>query len=177
MVLAPLPSAAEAGRIGRVWHRVLFGPTSIDEGREALSTTPPQEPWGQPSEVGGEPSSGDRPDSAPPSPGNYPPPPPPPGNYPPPPGGYTPPGSNYPPPPPGNYPPYPQGNYPPPPTSWSQPGWQQPGPTWNGPSDAAGGYLAGWWRRVAATIIDGVLVGVVLSIILVAANVPTAGGR
>jgi uncharacterized RDD family membrane protein YckC len=35
--------------------------------------------------------------------------------------------------------------------------------------------LAGWWRRVFATVVDGVLVGVVLSIILVAANVPATG--
>jgi uncharacterized RDD family membrane protein YckC len=66
------------------------------------------------------------------------------------------------------------GNYPPPPPSWGQQGggwqqpgaWQQPGPAWGGSNGRPAGYLAGWWRRVGATIIDGILVFIVTIIIL-----------
>ena len=55
----------------------------------------------------------------------------------------------------GGYPPPPgYGNYPPPPTSWSQPG---PGTDW---AAAPAGYLAGWWYRVGATVIDGLILAV-----------------
>jgi uncharacterized RDD family membrane protein YckC len=126
-----------------------------------VSTTPPQEPGGYPPAAGDQPPEDNQPT-------NYPPPPP--GNYPPPPPG------NYPPPPPGNYPPPPPGNYPPPPSSWAREGgWQQPGAGWYTAGGSTGGYLAGWWRRVAATIVDGLIIGIPLSIILVAGNVPAAG--
>ena len=92
---------------------------------------------------------------------NYPPPPPsweePPGGggTPPPPGGYPPPpGGGYPPPPPAG------GAYPPPPPSWQQPpgggGYQQPG-GYGGPGGGPGGRLAGWWQRVGATVVDGLI--------------------
>ena len=92
-------------------------------------------------------------------------------------GGYAPPGS-YPPPGAGAAGYAPPGNYPPPPRSWTQPGagWQQPGPGWGGPDGRPAGYLAGWWRRVGATLIDGILVGIVAAIILGLAGV-TTGAR
>ena len=72
-------------------------------------------------------------------------------------GGYQ---SGYPPPPPGAYPPPPGSSYPPPPSAW-----RQSDDRWS-PDNGAGGILAGWWRRVAATIVDGILLGVVSGIIL-----------
>ena len=36
-----------------------------------------------------------------------------------------------------------------------------PDPAWGGVDGRPGGYLAGWWRRVGATVIDGILVGIV----------------
>jgi len=123
-----------------------------------VSTTPPDEP---------PPGSYPPPGYQPPPPPGYQPPPPPGYQPPPPPGSYPPPGYQ-PPPPPGSYPPPPPGSYPPPPpgSGWQQPGagWSQPGPGWGGPS-GQGGYLAGWWRRVGATLIDGLLVGIPVSII------------
>ena len=38
-----------------------------------------------------------------------------------------------------------------------------------------GGYLAGWWTRVGATIIDGLIVGVVSLVLLVALGVRGRG--
>jgi uncharacterized RDD family membrane protein YckC len=82
-----------------------------------------------------------QPGGYPPQPGGYPPEPGgyPPAGYPPGPGGYGPPGSSPPPgyPPPGAYPPQ-SGGYP--------PGGYSPLP--------GGDYLAGWWTRVGATVID-----------------------
>ncbi|WP_083739657.1 RDD family protein [Mycobacterium sp. MS1601] len=93
----------------------------------------------------------------PPQPGAYPPPPPP--QYGPPPGGA------YPPPPQGNYPPPPQGNYPPPPPpQYGVPGGYPPpqfGPV-------GGVEPGGLGLRFAARLIDGVLVGIVVSILLLA---------
>lgn len=94
-----------------------------------MSNTPPQDPWANP-------SSGDEP---PPPPGGYPPPPPSWQQPPPPGGGYGAPG----------------GNYPPPPPSWQQPEGAYYGAT--PPSPGPGGTLAGWWLRVGATIIDGLV--------------------
>lgn len=76
-----------------------------------------------------------------------------PGGYPPPPpgGGYPPP----PPPPPGGYP---GGGYPPP-----YPGSGYP-PPYEGGQQA--GMLSGWWRRVGATIIDGLIFGIPTGFIL-----------
>lgn len=77
---------------------------------------------------------------------NYPPPPPsweePPGGGPGPPGGGTPPppGGGYPPPPPGGY--GPSGGY---------------GAPGGGYGGQPGGQLAGWWLRVGATIVDGLI--------------------
>ncbi len=102
--------------------------------------------------------------------GGYPPPPPggdyPGGSYPPPGGGYG--GGGYPPPPPGGgypgggYPPpgggYPGGGYPPPHPGGGYQGWDQGG---SGP-----GFLAGWWRRVGATVLDGVIIGIPIGFIL-----------
>ena len=191
-----------------------------------MSTTPPSEPWGRPSEEEPQPagpdaasgSSSPPPGSPPPPPGSPPPPPgsppPPPGSgypppagsgYPPPPPGSAyppPPGAGYPPPPPGSaYPPPPGAGYPPPPPGSAYPpppgaGYPPPPPgsayppppgagyppppaatrpprlarrqsddRWS-PDNGAGGILAGWWRRVAATIVDGILLGVVSAIIL-----------
>lgn len=95
-----------------------------------MSTTPPQDPWANP-------SSGDEP------------PPPPPGGYPPP-----PPSWQQPPPAGGGYG-APGGGYPPPPTSWQQPQGSYYGG--QSPSPGPGGTLAGWWLRVGATIIDGLV--------------------
>lgn len=92
-----------------------------------MSTTPPNDPWGDP-------SSGNQP---PPPPGGYPPPPPS-WEQPPPSGGYGQPG----------------GSYPPPPPSWQQP---EQGYYGGGPAPGAGGQLAGWWLRVGATVVDGLV--------------------
>jgi uncharacterized RDD family membrane protein YckC len=129
------------------------------------ATPPPEDPWTWS-------GSGDQP---PPPPGGYPPPPPswqqpPPGGgaggYPPPGGGYGGPGGGY-----GG----PGGGYPPPP-----PSWQQPQGYYGGGSPGPGGQLAGWWQRVGASLVDGILllvaffvlarliggIGILLSIIL-----------
>jgi len=103
---------------------------------------------------------------------DQPPPPPPPGGYPPPPG-------SYPPPPPGGYQSPPAG-YPPPPPSWQQPpggGYGQPGGGYGPPGGGGqpGGQLAGWWLRVGATVVDG-LVLLIPNLILRYAGGPTGGG-
>lgn len=110
-----------------------------------MSTTPPTDPWGDP-------GSGDQP---PPAPGGYPPPPPS-WEQPPPSGGYGQPG----------------GAYPPPPPAWQQP---QQGYYGGGPAPAAGGQLAGWWQRVGATVVDG-LVLLIPNLILRYAAGPAGGG-
>ncbi len=112
-----------------------------------VSSTPPDEPWNQPP-------------PPPRGPGDYPPPPPPdaPGGYPPPP----PPGGGY----PGGPGGYPGGGYP-----GGGPGGQYPGGQYPGggyPGGGPGGYpgaqgwtpfgpAAGWWSRVGATIVDGLV--------------------
>lgn len=96
-----------------------------------MSTTPPTDPWGDP-------GSGDQPA---PAPGGYPPPPPSWEQPPPPAGGYGQPG----------------GAYPPPPPAWQQP---QQGYYGGGPAPAAGGQLAGWWQRVGATLVDGLVLAI-----------------
>ncbi len=108
-----------------------------------VSDRPPEDPWGSP-------GSGSQ----------YPPPPPPPPGgghgYPPP-----PPGQGYPPPPQqGGYPPPPPGQgygYPPPPGPYG--GYPQPGGYDYGPVKGMTPYgqATGWWRRVGATLIDGVV--------------------
>ncbi|MDV6267898.1 hypothetical protein CJ178_22395 [Rhodococcus sp. ACPA4] len=91
-----------------------------------------------------------------PPPGNYPPP----GGYPPPQGNYPPPQGNYP--PPGGYPPPPQGgNFPPPPQFNDQGAY---GGSTRLPSGAQPGDL---WLRLAARIIDGIIVGIVAAILAV----------
>src|SRR5215204_170846 len=77
-------------------------------------------------------------------------PPPPPGYQPPPPPGYQPPPPDYPPPPPGYYP--------------TPPGYgqQPPGQGYAYPGGPARPY-AGWWVRVGASLLDGLIVlGVIL---------------
>ena len=66
------------------------------------------------------------------------------------------PGGGYPPPPPGGG--YPGGGYPPPYPGGGYQGWDQGG---YGP-----GALAGWWRRVGATVLDGVIIGIPIGFIL-----------
>lgn len=120
-----------------------------------VSDNPPENPWGNP------------------GPGSpYPPPPPPGGGYghPPPP----PPGQGYPPPPPqgGGYPPPPpppgQGyGYPPPPPGYQGYGYQGGGyPQQPGSPMTPWGPLSGWWRRVGATIVDGLIIGIPVGFIL-----------
>lgn len=101
-----------------------------------MSSTPPNDPWNDPWRQ--------------PPGGSEPPPPPPPGGYPPPPPGYPPPGAY---PPPGGYPP-------PPPGYGGYPNY--PGPAWDQGSrqDSPFGTLAGWWYRVGATIIDGIILAI-----------------
>lgn len=109
-----------------------------------VSTQPPDDPWGN-----------SNPPPPPPG-GGYPPPPPPPGGQYPPPGGY-----GYPPPPPGAG--YPGGGY---------PGGGYPGEGYPGAGGYAGGpttpfgTLAGWWRRVGATIVDGVVIAIPVGFVL-----------
>ena len=125
-----------------------------------MSTPPPDDPWGS--------------SEPPPPPGGYPPPPPPGYGYPPPPGGGYP-GGGY---PGGGYPGggYPGGGYPggggygPGPGGYGPgPGGYGPGPGGYGPGP--GGYgsgpgakgstpfgpATGWWQRVGATIVDGLV--------------------
>ena len=88
------------------------------------------------------------------------------GDWPPPGGGYPPPGGGYPPPPPGGG--YPGGGYPPPPPGGGYPGGGYPGggyPGWT-PEGGPTGTLAGWWRRVGATVIDGIIIGIPIGFIL-----------
>ena len=75
-----------------------------------------------------------------------------------------PPGTGYPAPPPGSW--QAPGTYPPPPpASWSSPqGYPPTGGMWAG-QGSVGGTLAGWWYRVGATVIDGVLLGVLGAIL------------
>ena len=131
-------------------------------------TTTPNNPW-----AGQRPVRGPWSPTAPPAAassgsdwpgGGYPPPPPgdgyPGGGYPPPPsgggylgGGYPPPGGSY----PGGG--YPGGGYPPPyQGGGGYQGWDQGG--------YPGGALAGWWRRVGATVLDGLIVGIPIGFIL-----------
>lgn len=88
-------------------------------------------------------------------PWSYPPPSVPPPSAPPPPPGSGYPGPGYPPPgyPGGGYPGggYPGGGYP-----GGDPSWGQPRPT---------GVLAGWWHRVGATILDGIIISIPVFII------------
>jgi uncharacterized RDD family membrane protein YckC len=93
--------------------------------------------------------------------------------------------TGYPPPPPpdegwqqGGY-----GNYPPPPPpdgGFGQPGYGYPpqGSGWSpsgGSNQSPFGYLAGWWYRVLATILDNILVGIVATIVLVIIGVKGRG--
>lgn len=92
------------------------------------------------------------------------------GGYPPP--GYGPPGGGYPPPgygPPGGG--YPGGGYPGG-GDGGYPGW---GPGTGGPNSGYG-QLAGWWSRVGATIIDGIILGIP-SLILILATSGSLGAR
>jgi len=73
-----------------------------------------------------------------------------------------PPGGGYPPPPPSWQQPPPSGGYPPPPPAWQQPpgAYGTPGAGYEPPGvygGTPGGTLAGWWLRVGATIIDGLV--------------------
>lgn len=80
-------------------------------------------------------------------------------------GDWPPPGG-YPPPPPGGG--YPGGGYPGPGGGYPGGGYPGPGggyPGWT-PDGGAGGTLAGWWRRVGATIIDGIIVGIPIGFVL-----------
>jgi uncharacterized RDD family membrane protein YckC len=127
-----------------------------------VSTDQPDEPWGA---------------GSPPPPGGGYPPPPPPGSYPPP-----PPGGSYPPPPPGGgYPPPPPGgSYPPPGYGYPPPGAGYPAGGYPGggyPPQGGYGYggtgkgatpfgpATGWWQRVGASIVDG-LVLIIPNVIL-----------
>lgn len=112
-----------------------------------MSDTPPHDPWSHPGH-GDEPAT-----PPPPAPG---------GAYPPP-----PPSWNQPPPP--SYGQQPGGTYPPPPPSWQQPQPPYPG----GPP--GGGTLAGWWLRVGATVVDG-LVLIIPNFILRAIGGSLGGG-
>jgi len=77
--------------------------------------------------------------------------------------------STSPPPGPGQYPPPPPqggwqqpGQYPPPPPSggWQQGGYPTPPPVGDWQQQGVGGQLAGWWQRVGATIVDGLILAV-----------------
>lgn len=157
-----------------------------------MSQTPTPDPWGTPPRTGTEEGSqADQGGFRSPPPPSFQPPPPrdpvaqsqppqePPGQQPPP--NYPPP--NYPPPnyPPPNYPPPPGSGYPPPgypppggyqsaPGGYPPPGGYQPygtglpTPPPVGSFASRAGTLAGWWVRVGATVIDG-LVFVIPSII------------
>ena len=135
-----------------------------------VSSTPPDEPWNQPPPPPRGP--GDYPPPPPPdAPGGYPPPPPPGGGYPGGPGGY--PGGGYPGGGPGGQ--YPGGQYPGGGYPGGGPGGQYPGggpggqyPGGGYPGGGPGGYpgaqgwtpfgpAAGWWSRVGATIVDGLV--------------------
>lgn len=127
-------------------------------------TNPPHNPWDQP-------DPDRRSPYPPPSPGystssaGWPPPG---GGYPPPPpgGGWPPPGGGYPPPPPGGG--WPGGGY---------PGGDQPGGQWgHGYGGSSYGDLAGWWSRVGATLIDGLVLGVP-AVILIFASGGTLSAR
>lgn len=129
-----------------------------------MSQNPPP-PWGTPE---GEPNV------TPPPPGGYPqapsgtgwsqpggyPPPPPPGGGPQPPSDA---GWNQ----PGSYPPPPQGGYQPPPSPGGYPpyGGGYPAPPPAGAYGSQTGSLIGWWARVGATILDGIIVGIIAFII------------
>ena len=90
--------------------------------------------------------------------------------------------TGYPPPPPpdegwqqGGYPPPP-----PPPGGFEQPGYGYPpqGSGWSptgAPYQSPFGYLAGWWYRVGATILDNILVGIVATLVLVVIGVRGRG--
>lgn len=111
----------------------------------SVSATPPNDPWG-----------------------DYPPPPPP---------GY--PGGSYPPPPPPGYPGggYPGGGYP----GGGYPGGGYPGGGYPGgnafqdPRQTPFGLLAGWWRRVGATLVDELIIGIPVGVILLILGVGRAG--
>lgn len=117
-----------------------------------MTQTPPPDPWAQ-----------SQPQDEPPP--NQPPPYQPPPAYPPP-GAQEPPPTAYPPPPPGygaggGYGPSP-GGYPPPPGGYQPGGYPPygsglPTPPPVGPYPSQAGGLAGWWARVGATIVDGLV--------------------
>ncbi|HZU15496.1 MAG TPA: RDD family protein [Candidatus Dormibacteraeota bacterium] len=130
----------------------------------SLYWTPPPPPGGAP---------------PPPPPGGAPPPPPPGGAPPPPPPGGTPP----PPPPGGTPPPPPPGGAPPPPPP-GEPGYAPPPP--GGPAYTPPGYGAplypgpvptaiygGFWRRLAALILDGLIYGIPAAIVALIISAPT----
>ena len=138
-----------------------------------MSTPPPDEPWGQPGSGAAEPPPGGGYGYPPPPPGGsgYPPPPPGASGYPPPPppGDYPPPGGyGYPPPQGGGYPGggYPGGGYP----GGGYPGAGYPGSGYPGGYQGAGatpwGPLSGWWRRVGATIVDGIIIAIPVGFVL-----------
>lgn len=124
-----------------------------------MSQNPPP-PWGTPE------------DGTPQQPPPYPAP----GGYPPPPSdsGWQQPGAYPPPPPQPGYPPPPQSGYPPPPGGNQPYGGGYPTPPPPGPYGSQTGALVGWWTRVGATIIDGILVGIVTFVIAEIFGIRTA---
>jgi uncharacterized RDD family membrane protein YckC len=132
------------------------------ESGELVSQTPPPDGWGTPQPP-------DQPSGYPPPPGYQAPP----GYQPPPPGYQAPP--SYQPPAPPNYPPP---SYPPPyggtglPTPPPVESYGQPG---GYGYNSTAGSLAGWWRRVGATVLDGLIVGIPTEIIFAVAGVSSVG--
>ncbi|MDA8380934.1 MAG: RDD family protein, partial [Actinomycetota bacterium] len=99
------------------------------------------------------------------------------GATPPPPGGAPPPGYGTPPPGYGTPPPGYGTPPPPPPGGTPPPGYGTPPPGYPGaqspygyravPTDGMGRYLSGWWRRVGALLIDGLVLGIPFYIVAI----------
>ncbi len=133
----------------------------------AGSAIPPPPPGGAPPPGYGTPPPGY---GTPPPGYGTPPPLPPFGATPPPPGGAPPPGYGTPPPGYGTPPPPPPGGTPPPGYGTPPPGYpgaQSPYGYRAVPTDGMGRYLSGWWRRVGALLIDGLVLGIPFYIVAI----------
>jgi uncharacterized RDD family membrane protein YckC len=71
---------------------------------------------------------------------------------------------------------------PPPPTGpWGTPGYPPPGGGYTGsnpfvdPAATPFGYLAGWWRRAGATVVDGIIIAIPLGVIFSVAGITGYG--
>ncbi|HET9078690.1 MAG TPA: RDD family protein [Acidimicrobiales bacterium] len=75
--------------------------------------------------------------------------------------------------------PPPGGDYPPPGGGYPPPGGGYPGGQWNQGYGAGESYgdLAGWWSRVGATIIDGIIIGIPAFLLFYAAGSGSVGAR